>query len=104
MFCNCSGDSLDGGKVRITVWQRWRSYTDKDRFSPGDRFIGRPKAKTARFSHALDNVLQMRLKQWHPPNFQFAKLFEVAFAAEDIVADLGQASSGRQTYVARAND
>src|SRR5580658_2795034 len=104
MFCDCSRDTFDGRKVGISIRKRRRSHTDEDRFSPCNRLFGGPEAQSAGFSDAFDNVLQAWLKQWHHASLEFRKFFEVAFAAENIVADLGQASGGRETYVARAND
>jgi hypothetical protein len=51
----------------------------------------------------LDNVLQMRLEQWHYAVLQFGKLFEIALAAEHVVSNGCQASCGCEPYVTGAN-
>src|ERR1039458_8942866 len=104
MPCDGARDSFDGGEVRVTVGQRRRSHTDEDRFSPCNRLFGRPEAQPASLSDGLDHVLQVWLKQRHHASLEFGKFFEVAFAAENIMANLCEASGGRETYVAGAND
>jgi hypothetical protein len=44
------------------------------------------------------------LEQWHDAILKFGQFFGIAFAAENIVANLRQASSGCQTYITGAND
>jgi hypothetical protein len=60
--------------------------------------------ESASLAASLDNVLQVRLKERHDPILQLGEFFEVAFAAEYIVANLCQASSGGETDIACAND
>ncbi len=103
-FCDRSRDTFNGGKVGVAVRKRRRSHTDEDRVSPRNRLFGGPEAQPASLSDALDHVLQVWLKQRHDAILQFGEFFDVAFTAENVVADLGQTSSGRQTYITRAND
>src|ERR1039458_5836501 len=99
-----SRDSFDGGKVRITVRERRRSNTNEDRFSPSDCVFRGSELETAGFAGSLDDVLQVGFEERHRTVLQFRELFEVALAAEYVVADLCQASSRCETYITRAND
>jgi hypothetical protein len=53
---------------------------------------------------SLDNILQVRLKQGHDVILQLVEFLYVAFTAEYVVPDLCKAGSGRETYVARADN
>jgi hypothetical protein len=60
--------------------------------------------QSARLAARLNDVLQVRFKERHAPILQLGEFFEVAFAAEYVVANLCQASGGRQTHIPCADD
>src|SRR5579863_2776803 len=103
-FCNSSRDSFDGGEIRIAIGQWRRSHADEDRISPSNCFFRGPEMQSASVSNAIDNVLEMRLKKRRNSTLQLREFFDVGFTAEDVVADLCQASRGCETNVACADD
>jgi hypothetical protein len=87
-LCDYSSDSFDGRKIRIAVGQRRRSHANEDYVSPNNTFFRGSEMQSARFSNALDNVLEIGLKKWHDAILQFRELFDIAFTAEDVMPDL----------------
>src|SRR5580692_657633 len=99
-----SSHSFNGGKICVTVGQRRRAYTNEDRVSPGNGVFGRAEMQAASLSNRLDYVLKMGFEERHNSVLQFREFLDVAFAAEDIVADLRQTGGGRETHVPRTYD
>ena len=63
-----------------------------------------PKPQSTRLARGPDHILKMGLEDWHHAPLQLSQFLEIAFTAKHVVADLRQASRGRKSYVACADD
>ena len=98
-------DTFDVGEVHAAVWLRGRGNCDENNLRMVNAvFDAGRKAQSACGNVALNQFLETGLVDRYLPTPQAINFFLVVVYADDIVADIGQASAGHKTDISRANN